>query len=177
MLRADYALSYETRLREQITLEGTLGATCYTPFLESVDFFNYHPANCVAAKRKYSIQPSVKLGTRYYFDYENKEITGSYVCVEGMFRRYGYEVKNFDSPSFTKEYSDQREIRLLWGTQNNDISNAAFYDCSLGFGYRFHERKYLGYTEASKFSRQEIFKGNKNYLVFVINLKVGFAIN
>jgi hypothetical protein len=175
VFRADYCIGYEKKLSRFFSAELTAGFTRYDRLTEALDFFTYKPENMVRAKRQFNMAPSVKLGGRYYFETGADEISGPYISVEGMYRRYGYRLKNtYTTPSLAKEHSDQKEIRVLYGWQDSDFRDVAFYDCSVGLGYRSHERSYLGYGDMYNRSTQQILKGSKNYLVFVISIKVGY---
>jgi hypothetical protein len=177
LFRSDFCLSYEKKLSRLYSAELTAGLTRYDKITEAFDFFNYHPRDMVQARRQYSLSPSVKAGIRYYFETNPDEISGPYLSVEGMYRRYGYTIKNnYTTPSLAKEHSDQREIRFLYGWQNSDVKEVAFYDCSIGVGYRFHERTYLGY-DVNNFAAKAMTHSTKNYFVFVINIKAGFMLH
>lgn len=177
LIRSDFCLSYEKKMNKYLSAELTGGLTRYDRITEAMDFFNYHPRDMVRAKRQYNLSPSFKTGIRYYFETNANEISGPYLSVEGMYRRYGYSIKNnYTTPSVAKEHSDQKEIRLFYGWQNSDIKDVAFYDCSIGLGYRFHERTYLGYN-VNNFADKGMISSTKNYFVFIINIKAGFMLH
>jgi hypothetical protein len=177
IFRSDYCLSYEKKLNRLYSVELTGGLTRYDKLTEALDFFNYRPRDMVRAKRQYSMSPSFKAGIRYYFETNVNEISGPYLSVEGMYRRYGYTIKNnYTTPSLAKEHSDQKEIRIFYGWQNSDVKDVAFYDCSIGVGYRFHERTYLGYN-VNNFADRGMTSSAKNYFVFIINIKAGFMLH
>ncbi|MCD6069365.1 MAG: hypothetical protein K0S33_4191 [Bacteroidetes bacterium] len=178
IFRGDYCLSFEKKITKELSAEVTGGVVYRDQMFDDIgDFLNYKPFNMVPVRRKYEIGPSVKLATRYYFSADDEEIAGPYVGLEGMFRRYNTTVvPNYSSPIPVKEYNDHREIRTFLGWQGSEWSDFAFYDLSIGVGYRMHVRNYMGYTD-NNYYYEEMMKGQKNYVVFLLNFKIGFLLD
>lgn len=176
-LRSDYCISYEQKLNNALSAEITPGITRYNQFLESYDFFSYKPANYVFTKRKYNSSLSLKTALRYYIKQAEGNLTGAYLSAEAMCRQYNFtSFSSYTSDSGQKEKSIQKEIRILYGVQNRDYYDRFYYDCSIGAGYRFHQRDYLGYCGPTTHSEQALFYSSTNYIVFVINVKIGFVL-
>jgi hypothetical protein len=177
IVRSDYCISYEKKITPLFSAEVTGGVTYNDQFFDGVaDFQNYRPYNMTNSKRQHSIGPSVKAALRYYFDADDQEIAGPYAGVEGMFRRYSTTVMPHYTLSPVKEFNDHREIRTFLGWQGSDWSDVAFYDFSIGVGYRAHVRNYVGYAD-NTYSTDQLMLGQKNYLTFFFNLKIGFLLD
>lgn len=175
IFRGDYCLSFEKKVTPLLSAELTGGITYSDQLFEGVgSFIGYRPYNMTEFRRRRQLGPSLKAGMRCYFDADEEEIAGPYLGTEAMFRRYNTTVSAAYTTLPVKEYNDHRELRAFFGWQGSDWSDVAFYDISAGIGYRMHVRNYVGYTD--NYPDDALMHGQRSYLVFLINFKIGFPL-
>jgi hypothetical protein len=178
LFRGDYCLSFEKKVTPLFSVELTGGVTYSDALFDEIgNFLNYRPYNMTSFNRQRGVGPSVKIAARNYFDSADEEIEGPYVALEAMFRRYNSTAYANYTPLPVKEFNDHREIRGLVGWQGTSWNDVTTFDIAAGIGYRMHVRDYVGYTDNYSYYNDKLMRGQKNYLVFLINFKIGFLLD
>lgn len=173
IFRGDYSISYEQKIYQDFSVELGLGIAYYDALFEEGLFFNYSPNNLVHNKREYLGGPSIKAAGKWYPSSQSEGITGVYLGLEGSYRKYNSEILDYTSTKI-KEFNIHKDFRTFFGYQDVGWNDYILWDVTFGFGYRVHDRKYLGWVDNQSGYQQSVYVGNKNYPFFFIGLKAGF---
>jgi hypothetical protein len=180
--KSDFGLTFEKKVTEQISGEISLGGTGYDLMFDQGPFLNFRPENMPEGNGKSKAGISLRFGARWYPFSEKESLEGFYAGPQFSHRLYnteGYIFNKYNTSDYTthKLSSTQEEIRLMTGWQFVDEDGFFHFDLGLGCGYRFHSRKYLGYTDMQNPEERKMFFAKKSYFIYCTTVKVGFSLS